>query len=118
MDYLKSMEQYDFSQYEAGAVDPVRTDVSYSGEDMQTSTATGNGSGVFLDSGWQNALFGAIPKVVDYALQRDAVKMGMVAPMGQPTTQQQVQVQGKQTNFMFLALCGLGIYIFASQGAK
>lgn len=119
MDYLKSMEYFDMGQYTAGAAtsSPL-ADVSNSSEDMQSYTATGNGSGQFLDTSTQNQIFGGLSKVLDYALQRDAYKMQMNAQLQQgPATQQQVVVQGKQTNFMFLALCGLGIYLVASQGA-
>jgi len=91
-------------------------DVSMGGEDMQPSTPTGNGSGVFVDSTMQQNIFGGLSKVLDYALQRDAYKMNMQRNLQyQPAVQQQVQVQGRQTNFLFLAACAVGVYLLVRE---
>lgn len=95
----------------ADAASPL-TDVSNGGEPMQTYTATGNGSGVFIDSSLQNQIFGGLSKVLDYAIKRDAYQMGMQMPVGQGgSTGQQLMVQRKQTNGMFLLLCGVGLFM-------
>jgi hypothetical protein len=92
-------------------------DVSMGGEDMQPSTPTGNGSGVFVDSTMQQNIFGGLSKVLDYALQRDAYKMNMQRNLQyqQPVMQQQVQAQGRQTNFLFLAACAVGIFLLVKE---
>ncbi len=112
-DYLRSISTFNLDDYTAGAdaASPL-TDVSYSDEPMQTYTPTGNGSGVFLDSSLQNTILGGLSKVVDYAIKRDAYNMGMQMPVGVGgATGQQLQVQRKQTNGLFLLLCGLGVYL-------
>jgi len=120
MDYFTTMGSFNLDAFLEGSDTTSPLDDNAWGDTaMETSTPTGNGSGAFLDSGWQNQIFGGLSKVVDYAIQRDAVKMQAKLPqVYQPATAQQVQVQGKQTNFMFLALCGLGIYLVASRGGK
>lgn len=118
MDYLSQLSGglFDLDEITAGVnVTSPRADNSWGAPAMETHTPTGNGSGVFMDSSWQQTIFGGLSKVVDYAIQRDAIKMQMNQPYYQPATQQQVQVQGKQTNFLFLALCGLGIYLVAKK---
>ena len=91
-------------------------DVSMGGEDMQTSTPTGNGTGVFVDSTMQQSIFGGLSKVLDYALQRDAYKMNVQRNLQyQPAVQQQVQVQAKQTNFLFLAGCAVVVYLLVKE---
>lgn len=87
------------------------SDVSNGAEPMQSYTATGNGSGVFLDTSMQNTILGGLSKVVDYAIRRDAYSMGMAMPAGQASTGQQLIVQRKQTNGMFLLLIGLGAFL-------
>jgi len=116
-DYSSMENMWDLSQLtsDALAVSPLG-DVSNGAENMQSYTPTGNGSGVFLDTTSQNQIFGGLGKVLDYALQRDAYKIGMASPLnGRPTTQQQVQIQQKQGNFLFLALCGIGIYLMVKE---
>jgi len=110
-------DAFDLSQLTSDALNTSPLgDVSDGAENMQSYTATGNGTGVFLDTSAQNSIFGGLSKVLDYALQRDAYKMGMTSSVnGRPSTQQQVLVQGKQTNVMFLALCGLGIYLLVRE---
>ena len=87
-------------------------DVSNGAPSMQTYTPTGTGSGVFVDTSWQNQMFGGLSKVVDYAIKRDARTMDRLGPNSQGATgQQQMQVQRKQTNTMFLLLCGVGLFL-------
>lgn len=96
-----------------GSDKPVpRDDVSYGSEPMETSTPTGNGTGQF---NWENLIGKTLETGLQYAIVRDQQKMGNFAPLGQPTTQQQVQVQGRQNNFLFFALCGLGVYLLVRQ---
>lgn len=115
MDYLQSISTFNLDDYTAGAdaASPL-PDVSNGWAPMTTSTPTGNGSGQFLDTSTQNLIFGGLKSVLDYAIKRDQYQMGMALPGMQATTSQQVlQQQGKQTNFLFLALCGLGIFLVA-----
>jgi hypothetical protein len=111
VDYLSSMSQFNLDDYTAGAdnASPL-SDVSNGDAPMQSYTATGNGTGAFLDTSAQNAIFGGLSRVLDYALRRDAYQMGM--PLNNAAaTQQQVQIQRKQSNGMFLLLCGVGVYL-------
>lgn len=107
MDFLSSISDFDLDS------SPVYDDVSYGAPAMETSTPTGNGTGEF---NWGGLLGGALAAGVQYAIQRDQQKMNMTMQMGQPTTQQQVQVQGRQTNFMFIAGCGLVLYLVLANG--
>lgn len=95
----------------ADAASPL-SDVSNGAEPMQSYTPTGNGSGVFIDTSLQNQIFGGLSKVMDYAMQRDAYQMRANLPLGvNGATGQQLQVQRKQTNGMFLMLCGVGLFL-------
>jgi hypothetical protein len=115
VDYLSSISDFNLDDYTAGAdVSSPLPDVSNGWAPMTTSTPTGNGSGQFLDTSMQNAIFGGLSKVLDYAIKRDQYNMGMALPGMQATNSQQVlAVQKKQTNFLFLAMCGLGIFLVA-----
>jgi hypothetical protein len=87
---------------------PIYGDVSNGAQDMQPHTSTGNGSGVFLDSGMQNAIFGTLSNVLNYALKRDQIKMQ--AGLAQPQQQQQAAIQYVQTkNNNMLVWAGLGL---------
>lgn len=87
---------------------PIYGDVSNGAQDMQPSTSTGNGSGVFLDTGTQNAIFGTLTNVLNYALKRDQIKMQ--AGLAQPQQQAQAQIQYVQTkNNNMLVWAGLGL---------
>jgi hypothetical protein len=111
MDYLASLSQFNLDDYTAGAdnASPL-SDVSNGDSPMQTYTPTGNGTGVFLDTGWQNAIFGGLSKVVDYAIKKDAYNMGI--PLNNAAvTSQQALVQRNQSNGLFLLLCGVGVYL-------
>lgn len=115
-DYITGTGEFNLSGVTAGAdVTSPRDDNAWGAPAMETNTPTGNGTGVYVDSSWATALMGGLNKAVDYAIQRDAFQMRAQVPFGQVqgSTSQQVQVQRKQTNFMFLALCGVGIYLVA-----
>ncbi|WP_426079280.1 hypothetical protein [Janthinobacterium sp. PSPC3-1] len=87
---------------------PIYGDVSNGAQDMQPSTSTGNGSGVFLDTSTQNAIFGTLTNVLNYALKRDQIKMQ--AGLAQPQQQAQAQIQYVQTkNNNMLVWAGLGL---------
>lgn len=87
---------------------PIYGDVSNGAQDMQPSTSTGNGSGVFMDSGMQNQIFGTLQNVLNYALKRDQIKMQ--AGLAQPVQQQQAAIQYVQTkNNNMLVWAGLGL---------
>lgn len=107
-DYYASISEFDIDSY------PVKDDVSEGWPAMETSTPTGTGTGQF---NWEGLLGNSLAAGLQYAIQRDQFQMGMAAPMGQPTTQQQVQVQAKQTNFLFLLGCGVVAYLVLSNGA-
>lgn len=114
MDLLNSISNFDYDlgklTYGADRPTPLG-DVSMGEPAMTTNTATGNGTGVFQAYDWGTAIGGGLSKVLDYAIRRDEIKLGIAAPLGQPTTSQQVQVQGKQTNVIFLLLLALGVYV-------
>lgn len=110
MDWLSSISPYSqyLDDYTAGAdVTSPLSDVSNSSPAMQTYTATGTGSGVFIDSGWQNAIMGGLQTALNYAIKRDAYDHGMI-PQAGAATAQQVVVQQRQTNGIFLMLCAVG----------
>lgn len=114
MDYLASISpfsSFDLSDYTAGAdaAAPL-ADVSNSSPAMSTYTTTGTGSGVFVDSGWQNALLGGLTTALNYAIKRDAYDHGMIPAAGAATAQQ-VVVQQKQTNGLFLLLLVIGAVV-------
>ena len=117
MDYLATMSPFNLDDITAGADDASPLgDVSQSSMPMQTYTNTGNGSGVFIDTSWQQSIFGGLSKVVDYAIKRDAYSMGMSVQAGQAgTTGQQLIVQKKQTNGMFLLLLAVGAFVVLSK---
>lgn len=94
--------------YGSNDYSPIYGDVSNGAQDMQPSTSTGNGSGVFLDTGTQNAIFGTLTNVLNYALKRDQIKMQ--AGLAQPQQQAQAQIQYVQTkNNNMLVWAGLGL---------
>lgn len=108
-DWLSTISPFAYAidDYSAGAdITSPLTDVSNGAQDMQTYTATGNGSGVFIDSGWQNAIMGGLQTALNYAIKRDSYQQGI--PQAGAATAQQVVVQQKQTNVIFIGLCVLG----------
>jgi hypothetical protein len=76
-DFGSGFGDIDLSTIADGSTDGVPLDVSNGAPDMQPSTPTGNGSGVFLDSTSQNRIFGGLEKVLDYALQRDQQRFAL-----------------------------------------
>lgn len=90
-------------------------DVSNGAPAMETYTPTGNGSGVFVDTSWQNQIFGGLNKVLDYAVQRDAYRMGALPtiPGTYGATSQQVYQQRRSQNGLMLLLLGVGIFALA-----
>jgi hypothetical protein len=112
-DYLSSISP--FASFDLGVVTYGADDASPLGDvsngapAMQTYTNTGNGSGVFVDTSWQNAIIGGLSKVVDYAIKKDAYSMG--GPLANQATGQQVMVQQRQTNGTFLLLCAVGAFM-------
>jgi len=90
-DYFGSISNLDSLMYGADTASPLQ-DVSWSSPDMQPYTPTGNGSGQFLDTATQNALFGGLDKVLNWAIQRDAAKIQ------QDTTYQLAGTQYASTN--------------------
>lgn len=73
-DYFGSISHLDDLMYGADTASPL-TDVSWSSPAMESSTPTGTGSGQFLDTTTQNALFGSLDKVLNWAIQRDTAKI-------------------------------------------
>jgi hypothetical protein len=61
-----------------GSYAPVLTDVSNGSPPQQPSTPTGNGTGVFIDSGQQNGMFNLLGQALNYAITRDQQKMTAV----------------------------------------
>jgi UDP-N-acetylenolpyruvoylglucosamine reductase len=101
-----------YTSFGAGGYANVLTDVSMGSQDEQPYTATGNGSGVFLDSSTQNGIFGVLEKGLNYALHRDQQKMTAVA--AQPVQQAQVKAQVEQAGNSRILLYALiaGAIIF------
>jgi hypothetical protein len=62
-----------------GASFGVLPDVSMSEPAQQPTTATGNGTGYYVDNTWQSALFGTIGQALNYALVRDQMQFGQKA---------------------------------------
>ena len=79
MDWLSKISPYgDFNlndvTYGADVSSPL-PDVSWSSPAMESSTPTGTGSGQFIDTSTQNALLGGLNNVLNWAIQRDALKI-------------------------------------------
>lgn len=79
MSLLSSISPFgDFSlneiTYGADTASPL-PDVSWSSPAMESSTPTGTGSGVFMDSSLQNALLGGLDKALNWAIARDTAKI-------------------------------------------
>lgn len=90
---------------------PIYPDNSYGAADMTTSTPTGGGSGVFMDTGWQNGLFGMLQQGLNYALLRDQQKMTAVAynPVAQAqqaAQQSAIMQQSRNANLLVLLAVG------------
>lgn len=105
-----------YSTFGAGGYANVSTDVSMGAPDEQPYTPTGNGTGVFLDSGTQNGIFTTLDKVLNYALYRDQQKMTAVQF---PAQQQQTQMAAARANdsrLLTFAMIGAGIYLLVSMG--
>ncbi len=94
----------------------VPPDVSYGSPAMETSTPTGNGSGVFVDQNTQNQIFGTLNNVLAYALKRDQMKMTAVAQAPMQQAQAQVQYQQVKNNNLLLWLAiGAGVILLVRQ---
>jgi hypothetical protein len=111
---------FDLSALTNGAdIESPLRDVSNSAQDMQPWTNTGNGTGVFLDTQTQNALFSGLDKVLNYALLRDQQTMART-----PTTmqvgayqqqQQQFQQQAGNSRLILWVALGLGAFMIVSR---
>ena len=94
----------------ADAASPL-SDVSYGSQPMESYTPTGTGSGTFISADWQQGILGGLQTALNYAITRDAYKNGLPINGVAAATQQQVVVQQKQTNGMFLLLCAVGLVL-------
>lgn len=104
--------QFGLGSYGTGGV---LADVSNGSPDEQPYTPTGNGTGVFLDSGSQNGIFNMLGQALNYAIVRDQRKMTAVyGPAINMTPQQQaalsVQASGNSRLLMYV-LIGAGIWL-------
>lgn len=96
MDWLSATSTIDLDAIMKGSDSPAPlTDVSWSSPAMESYTPTGTGSGQFIDTQTQNTLLGGLTSVLNYALQRDAIKI-------QASTQQ--QLAGNQVGYANSAL--------------
>lgn len=100
MDLLSSTSIIDLDAIMKGSDTPAPLpDVSWSSPAMQTSTPTGNGTGVFIDTSQQNSTLASLGNILgtalNYSLQKDAIKY-------QQTTQ--TQLAGNQANQVNSAL--------------
>lgn len=84
----------------------IRTDVSLGAPPEQPRDPTGNGTGQFMTSDWQGALFGGLQTALNYAIYRDQQKMTAVAQA--PVQQAQVE-QVKHSNTMSYVLIGAAV---------
>lgn len=116
-DYQTNTGSFDLGELTNGAdIESPLRDVSGGADDMQPSTPTGNGSGVFVDTQTQNAMFASLSQVLDYALKRDQQKMaGNQMTMQSGATQQQQQQLKKNRQFMWLMVLGGGAFLLASK---
>jgi hypothetical protein len=69
------MSLYDIGFDWDGASYGVLPDVSMSEPAQQPMTATGNGTGYYVDNTWQNQLFGTIGQALNYAIVRDQAQI-------------------------------------------
>lgn len=110
-DFGSGFGDMDLSELVAGSeAQAPLPDNSFGYPAMDTSDPTGTGSGFFLSSGAQTALFGSLDKVLNYALMRDQYQMTRT-PIPVQTAQIQMQSQQSQSN-NFLLWAGLGLAAF------
>jgi hypothetical protein len=104
-----------YTTFGAGSYTGVLSDVSNGSPPEQPYTPTGNGTGVFLDSGSQKGIFDVLGQALNYAIVRDQQKMTAVYGPGINMTPQQqaalsVQASGNSRLLMYL-LIGAGIWM-------
>lgn len=96
-----------------GASWGVIPDVSNSEPAMQPTTATGNGTGYYVDNSWQNAIFGTIGQALNYAMVRDQQKIAQQTGTmyaGTPVTPTpQVAAQMQNSRILLLGAVAIGL---------
>jgi hypothetical protein len=100
--------------YGAGSYSYVPADVSNGSQAEQPYTATGNGTGVFMDTTTEKGIFGLLGQALNYAMVRDQQKMTAVYgpqvtgyPAGNTLS---VQAQANSRMLTYL-LIGAGIWL-------
>jgi hypothetical protein len=94
-----------------GASWGVLPDVSNSEPSMQPRTATGNGTGYYVDNTWLSAIGGAVHDAVTYAMVRDQQNMAQhtgTVYAGTPVVATP-QLQAQMQNSRILLLGGVAI---------
>jgi hypothetical protein len=96
-----------------GASWGVVPDVSNSEPSMQPTTATGNGTGYYVDNTWQNAIFGTLGQALNYAMLRDQQKIAQQTGTmytGTPVTATpQLQAQMQNSRILLLGAVAIGL---------
>jgi hypothetical protein len=93
-------------------------DVSNGADPMQSSTPTGTGSGVFLDTNTQNAIFGSLNNVLNYALYRDSVQMQRNPTALQTGTLALQQQKAKSSNLLIWIAAGVLLFMAVEKAEK
>jgi hypothetical protein len=96
-----------------GASWGVTADVSNSEPSMQPTTATGNGTGYYVDNSWQNAIFGTIGQALNYAIVRDqqniAKQTGTLYAGTPVVATPQAQAQMQNSRILLLGAVAIGL---------
>ena len=92
---------------------PIYADVSQGSQDAQPYTATGNGTGSWIDPATTQSIFGFLEKGLNYAIIRDQQKM--TAVQAAPIMQAQAQAtQYRATDnrvLMYAAMAAVVLYV-------
>lgn len=98
-------------------VNPPAPDNYWGAPSESPRTPQGNGTGYFVDSSQESALWGAIDKAINYAILRDTrefeAQQGVVRTGGQivPTAQQAQSMANSQ--LLLIGVAGLIVYLIA-----
>lgn len=111
----------DDTDWTFGYSEGVLPDVSNSEPAMQPRTATGNGTGYYVDNSWWSALNGTVSSALNYAIMRDqqqiAQKTGTMytGPGNQVVATPQAIAQQQNSRLLLLGLIAVGV-LFAVKG--
>jgi orotate phosphoribosyltransferase len=110
---------WDDTDYTYGYSEGVLPDVSNSEAAQQPVTATGNGTGYYVDNGWLNLLGGTVQSALNYAIVRDqqqiAQKTGTVYAGVPLATTAAAATSAANSRILLLGLIAVGV-AFAMKG--